>query len=119
MRPEIRFVLLANHVECAGGLLHMVGAGLTELWIPPAGPGGRPTCHFGVAVQAAIPWSETNKAHDLSLSVESEDGEVVFEIKRAVGARPSDRAPCPVPIKYQIRRSSSICQHHPLADTGY
>ena len=81
MRPEIRFVMLANHAECPNGLLYMSGAGWTDLWAPPAPPGETPMCHFGIVVQVVVPWTETNKPHASSIRIENEDGSVVFEVQ--------------------------------------
>lgn len=69
----IEFLILANHVEAANGLLYISGGGWTEHYrrLPK---GGAPTpSHFGVGLSVLIPWHETNQPHHLAVQVENED----------------------------------------------
>ncbi len=72
----IDYLILANHVEVANGLLYISGAGWSEL----ARPANQPNHinNFGVGVSVCVPWNETNQPHDLSIRLENEDGTVVL-----------------------------------------
>ena len=120
MRPEVDFVVVANHAECLNGLLYLAGAGFTDLYQPPAPEGQTAAVNIGVGVSTIVPWSETNKEHSLTVAIENEDGQVLWEatdIKVEVGRSPGTVAgtdfrpqiainaimPCPPLGGYRVR----------------
>lgn len=80
MRPTIDFVVVANHAEAQNGLLYLMGAGFTDLFVPPAPEGQNAPVHIGIGISMVVPWSETNKVHALSVWIENEDGQRVWEV---------------------------------------
>jgi len=72
--PTIEYVTVANHVEAVNGLLHMLGAGWTELR-PPLGPDGQPrAAHFGIGISVLVGWNETNERFPVEITLLHEDG---------------------------------------------
>lgn len=120
MRPEVDFVVIANHAECQNGLLYLAGAGFTELYQPPAPEGQQGAVHLGIGVSMIVPWSETNKELSLEVAIENEDGQTLWkasDIKVEVGRSPGTVAgtdfrpqiaigatmPCPPLGGYRVR----------------
>lgn len=72
-RATIDFLFLARHAEAANGLLTVVGGACTELKRSIGSDKSVPLSHFGIAVSIAIPWTETNKPHNLRIRIVNED----------------------------------------------
>jgi hypothetical protein len=79
--PEIEFVTIANHIESLNGLLYVSGGGWTDHWRPPQKGGGQFISHLGIGVSILVAWTETNIQHQLVLTLETEDGKPVFEVR--------------------------------------
>lgn len=79
--PDLEFAVLANHAEALNGLLYLSGAGWTEANLPFL-PGGGPSVpfHLGIGVSVLVPWTQTNRVHNLELVIENEDGVRLVEI---------------------------------------
>lgn len=79
--PELEFAVLANHAEALNGLLYLSGAGWTEAnltFLPEGGPSV--PFHLGIGVSVLVPWTQTNRVHNIELVIESEDGVRLVEI---------------------------------------
>ncbi len=72
----IDYLILANHVEVANGLLFISGAGWSELTRPSNQP--NPISNFGVGISVCVPWGETNQPHDLTIRLVNEDETIVL-----------------------------------------
>lgn len=78
---EIELLTLANHAEAVGGLLYVSGAGwdvVTRAYPRDVGPNPH---HFGIAVSVLVGWNETEQPHKLQLSIENEDGNVLWSLQ--------------------------------------
>lgn len=78
-RASVEFVTLANHAECANGLLYLSGAGFDQLYRPSAPEGQEPTVHFGIAVSVLVPWTETNRKHRVVITIIDDDGHSLIQ----------------------------------------
>jgi hypothetical protein len=78
--PEIEFVAIANHAEAINGLLYLSGAGWTDHSRPLPTEALQVNSHFGIGASIIVPWTETNQPHELTIKVESEDGEELLDI---------------------------------------
>ena len=86
--------MLANHAEAINGLLYMVGGGWTDhrRHMVPGQPS--PPSSFSIALSVFTPWGETNKPVDLNVSVEDDDGAVLFKVDtKLVTGRPPQIPP--------------------------
>jgi len=93
---EIESLMLANHAEAVNGLLYVSGGGWTDLNRGIMPGGGAPATHFGIALSALVPWTQTDQDHPFSIRVEGEDGPDL-EVARVEGTlragRPTDLPP--------------------------
>lgn len=84
---EIDFLILADAAQVADGKLYLLGGGWDRLAVNTL-----PTVQsVGVAVGVMVPWGDTNAPHQLSLTVEDEDGGAVLppvEVRLEVGRPP-------------------------------
>lgn len=90
---EIELLTMANHAEAINGLLYLSGAGWDQVrrtYVRGSEPAPN---HFGIGVSVLVPWGETNRRHQLSLWIESEDGgeplmrgDGLLEVGRPAGA---------------------------------
>lgn len=72
---NLGFLILADSSEAINGKIYALGAGWNELRLPSL-----PLEYsFGIALAVDVPWSETNRRHELSLHVQDPDGEVIGE----------------------------------------
>jgi hypothetical protein len=69
-RPEIEFLILADHAEAVNGKLYLMGGG----WDRRAVADFRQLQIFAVAVAVLIPWTETNRPLPLTVSLTDLDG---------------------------------------------
>lgn len=86
-------MLLCDFAESVNGKLYIVGGGWTKLK-----PGFPLDC--AVAISLAVPWTQTNQKHQLTVELLSEDGELIgdppvridgeFEVGRPPGSTPGD-----------------------------
>lgn len=79
--PTIEFLLLANHAEAVNGLLYLSGACWTDQWrgdIPPGSP--PPQTPMAIGASILVPWTETNRSHRFTITIESEDGRQVAQV---------------------------------------
>lgn len=88
-------VLLCDFAEAVNGKLYIMGGGWTDYR-------GSAPINCSVAIKLAVPWTQTNQRHTLSLDLVMEDGEPVnnpengepirvegeFEVGRPPGAVP-------------------------------
>lgn len=67
---EIDFLILADAAQVAEGKLYLMGGGWDRLAV-----NALPAAHLaGFAVGVLVPWTETNTAHALTLTIADEDG---------------------------------------------
>jgi hypothetical protein len=69
-RPEIEFLILADHAEAVNGKLYLMGGG----WDRRVVADFRQLQIFAVAVAVLIPWTETNRPLSLSVAITDLDG---------------------------------------------
>jgi hypothetical protein len=69
-RPEVEFLILADHAEAVNGKLYLMGGG----WDRRAVADFRQLQIFAVAVAVLIPWTETNRPLPLTVSLTDLDG---------------------------------------------
>lgn len=70
---NLGFLILADSSEAINGKLYALGAGWNELRLPSLPQ----EYAFSIALAVDVPWSETNRRHELSLHVQDPDGEVI------------------------------------------
>jgi hypothetical protein len=73
--PSVDCFLLVDSAQVASGKLFILGGGwarLTTTQIPV-------TRTFETAIRVVVPWTETNRPHQLELQVENEDGQTLLE----------------------------------------
>lgn len=73
--PSVDCFLLVDSAQVANGKLFILGGGwarLTTTQIPV-------TRTFETAIRVVVPWTETNRPHQLELQVENEDGQTLLE----------------------------------------
>jgi hypothetical protein len=84
---DIDFLILADAAQVAEGKLYLMGGGWDRLAVNTL-----PTAQsVGVAVGIVVPWGDTNAPHQLTLTVEDEDGGAVLppvEVRIEVGRPP-------------------------------
>jgi len=92
-RARIEFVILADYAQVANGKLDMIGAGWTDHH--RAVMNGQPAPSIiAIALSVYVPWNDTNRPHDLSVTVENDDGSVLFKFDGKVNAgRPPQLPP--------------------------
>lgn len=66
--------LLCDHAEAAEGKLFINGAGINVLWVQPQPPH---TVSFSVGAIVHVPYTATNQAHVITVTVFDEDGQPV------------------------------------------
>ncbi len=67
--PEIEFLILADHVEAVNGKLYMIGGGLEHIGVGDF----QSPISLGLAVGISVPWSATNREHQVSVTVQNAD----------------------------------------------
>lgn len=72
-------MLLADAVQAVGGKLYILGGGWSLI-----GPDPSP---MALAIKIDVPWTETNRPHQLQLTLLNEDGQPVM-VPTPVGERP-------------------------------
>jgi hypothetical protein len=77
---ELEYVTLANHAEAINGLLYLSGAGWTDHSRPQPTEEVQVSSHFGIGASIIVAWTETNQPHLLTITVESEDGEMMLDM---------------------------------------
>ena len=78
MRPEIEFLILANHAEAVNGLLYLTGGGWTDHRRPVRIGAPIPSSHMGIAVGIKAPWIRNDRTVTLDIDIESSDGSNVL-----------------------------------------
>lgn len=84
---EIDFVILADHAQAAQGKLNLIGGGW-NIHNANQYPSQLP---FGIGIGVLVPWSQTNRRHDLTFTIKSSEGpELIrgggqFEMGREAG----------------------------------
>jgi hypothetical protein len=78
--PELEFVTLANHAEAIDGLLYLSGAGWTDHSRPQPSEDVQVSSHFGIGASILVHWTETNQPHQLTIKLESEDGDTLLDM---------------------------------------
>jgi len=94
-------LLLCDFAEAVNGKLYVMGGGWNVLFAP-----GQPVT-MSVAAVVAVPWDQTNRPHELSLDLLTEDGASVeveeqavtvtgeFELGRPPGIKPGSSLNAP------------------------
>ena len=94
-------LLLCDFAEAVNGKLYVMGGGWNVLFAP-----GQPVT-MSVAAVVAVPWDQTNRPHELSLELLTEDGASVeveeqavevtgeFELGRPPGIKPGSSLNAP------------------------
>lgn len=73
-RPRVETLMLANHAEAVNGLLYVSGGCWTRHHRPPQQAGQPiPISTFGIALVVLVPWTEANRPHTVTLTIEPED----------------------------------------------
>ncbi|HWW66675.1 MAG TPA: hypothetical protein VNY83_01705, partial [Solirubrobacterales bacterium] len=72
---NLGFLILADSSEAINGKVYALGAGWNELRLPSLPQ----EYAFSIALAVDVPWSETNRRHELALHVQDPDGEVIGE----------------------------------------
>jgi hypothetical protein len=94
--------LLADHAEAVNGKLYVIGGAFNRLYAGGAPPVVHP--HLSVATVLTIPWPATGMSHNVSLTLEDADGqlllpmgalEAAFEVSRPVGMKDGDESLVP------------------------
>ena len=96
-------LLLADSAQAVGGKLYILGGGWSVTGPDPAS--------FALAVKIEVPWDQAGLSHTFRLSLYDSDGQMVvaetpdgpqaieidagFEVERAPGLRPCNRAASP------------------------
>lgn len=78
--PEIEFLILAEHVEAIHGKLYLMGGGWETMHVAQFDV----PVTLSLAVSVQIPWHATNHAHNVGVSVETADAEVLTAQERQV-----------------------------------
>ncbi len=104
-RPEIEFLLLADHAESVNGKLYLMGGG----WDRRAVVDFRQPQVFSVAVAILIPWNDTNRPIPFSLTVRDVDGADVAKpiqtqvvLGRPANATPGQKLRYQLAVNYQL-----------------
>jgi len=79
-KPDIEFVMLADHAEAINGKLYMNGGSITDLHRPIVPGQAAPANVFSIALSVYVPWGDTNKPIDLNLTIEDEDGNKLIDV---------------------------------------
>src|SRR6266566_147982 len=89
-KPHIEFVMLADHAEAINGKLYMNGGGWTDHNRPVVAGQAPPPSAFSIVLSVFVPWGDTNRPIDLSLTVEDDDGNKLVDMttKMVVGRSP-------------------------------
>ncbi len=98
---EIDCLTLADWAEAINGKLYIQGAGWDRTVLKPD-----QSADFCIAASFLVPWNLTNRHHDFSMTVESEDGNPVapaltgaFTVGRPPDARPGQRFRSPIAVR--------------------
>lgn len=105
-RIRVAWLILADHAEVVADKLYLVGGGWDSLIIQPQAQ-KQHLLSFAVAIR--VPWSETNRRHQIQIEIQDEDGSQLakvdgyFEVGRPVGISPG-----------QAQRFQMAINHIPL-----
>lgn len=90
-RPEVEFLILADHAEAVNGKLYLMGGG----WDRRAVADFRQPQTFAVAVGVLIPWNDTNRPLPLEVSLRNADGTLIAPALQTqlVAGRPANATP--------------------------
>jgi hypothetical protein len=84
--PDVDFLILADRAEVIGNKLYMMGGGWDQVMLPSV----QVPIFIGIGIALRVPWHATNRAHNWSLSVQSQDAEVLMQVNAEFTAgRPS------------------------------
>jgi hypothetical protein len=104
-RPELEFLLLADHAEAMNGKLYLMGGG----WDRRAIADLRQTQTFAVALGVLIPWNDTNRPIPLAMTLRDVDGVDVVQplqtqivLGRPATATPGQKLRYMLAINYQL-----------------
>jgi hypothetical protein len=84
--------ILCDHVQAAENKLYISGGGVTRAWVPPEPPH---VIKLGVGAIVRVPYTATNQAHSVTISMSDEDGEEVFPYV-------PDGVPDPGPVRLTV-----------------
>lgn len=95
--PRVETLLLANHAEAVNGLLYVSGGCWTRHHRQKPLPDQQtPLSTFGIALCVLVPWTEANRPHMVTLTIEPEDDpdHPLIDVKgELVVGRPPDAKP--------------------------
>jgi Family of unknown function (DUF6941) len=88
--PNIDFFLIADAAEAVGGKLYLLGGGFDRIFVQNFDE----PVSFSVALGMLIPWTATNTFHQVTITLQTEDGTVIeprlaaaFTVGRPIDAR--------------------------------
>jgi hypothetical protein len=90
-RPEVEFLILADHSEAVNGKLYLMGGG----WDRRAVGDFHQPQTFAVAVGVLIPWNDTNRPIPLGVSLRNADGTLIAPALQTqlTAGRPANATP--------------------------
>src|SRR5712692_596018 len=104
-RPEVEFLILADHAEAVNGKLYLMGGGWDRRGV---GDFRQPQA-FAVAVGVLIPWNDTNRPLPLTVAVRDIDGATVapplqtqLTAGRPANATPGQKLRYMLAVNFQI-----------------
>jgi hypothetical protein len=74
--PSIDFLILADRAEAVNGKLYIMGGALETYFIQDI----KQPILVSFAVGVLVPWNATNREYELGTKIESEDGQLVFQL---------------------------------------
>lgn len=84
--PSVDFLILGDRVEVLNNKLYLLGGGWDQVSIPNL----QMPILLGMAVAFRVPWHATNRQHNWSLSIQTQDAQVLMQVN---GSFTSGRPP--------------------------
>jgi hypothetical protein len=78
---DLEWLILADAAQVVGNKLYLMGGGWDTLQVNQPFP---VTQRCAVATSFRVPWTETNRRHNVSIEIATEDGQVLGEVKGQV-----------------------------------
>lgn len=78
---ELEWLILADAAQVTGNKLYVMGGGWDTLNVNQQFPVNQ---RCAVAASFRVPWTETNRRHNVSIEIRTEDGQLLGEVKGQV-----------------------------------